>query len=196
MPHHGKTKIKLFRGLLITLAAASSATASGSSVASASASLRDRSHSQQVLSCFKHQLHALSLTWHLSACSTQEKPRHMSSVAACSSAGASTSATSSDVGAWQCQCAIDCQVELVEISPTHVTVQESIFTNLQGHIQIFSHVPQKKDCELTESNRRRCSGKNQVRVPSYLTSVGPMDPQKSDTVLFAERMRKGKYPNP
>ena len=41
-----KKKHKLFRGLLITLAAASSATASGSSVASASASLRDRSRVQ------------------------------------------------------------------------------------------------------------------------------------------------------
>ena len=49
-----KTNIKIFRGLLITLAAALSGTASGTSVASASASLRDRSHSQRVLSWFQH----------------------------------------------------------------------------------------------------------------------------------------------
>ena len=46
-------KHKLFRGLLITLAAASSGTASSSSVTT-SASLRDRSHAQPVLSWFQH----------------------------------------------------------------------------------------------------------------------------------------------
>ena len=54
-----------------------------------------------VSTCFKHQLHAFTLTWNLSFCNTQEQPRHMSSVAACSSAGASASARSSEAGAWQ-----------------------------------------------------------------------------------------------
>ena len=49
-----EANIKILRGLLITLAAALSGTASGTSVASASASLRDRSHSQRVLSWFQH----------------------------------------------------------------------------------------------------------------------------------------------
>ena len=87
MPHHGKKKttIKLFRGLLITLAAALSGTASGTSVASASASLRDRSHSQRVLSWFQHVssngMHC-HWPWHLSSCNT---PRTAEAHVICSS---------------------------------------------------------------------------------------------------------------
>ena len=102
MPHHERrTKIKLFRGLLIPLAAASSATASGSSVASASASLRDRSHSQPVLSWFQHVSSINCMHYHWPETCPQDQPRHISSAAACSSAGASASATSSEAGAWQ-----------------------------------------------------------------------------------------------
>ena len=192
-----KTNIKLFRGLLITLADSCSCLIWDSiwlfsricfSFPQGSQPFADSA--VMVSTCFKRQLHALSLTWHLSSCNTQEQPRHMSSVAACSSAGASASATSSEAGSWQCRYAVKSLVELVEISPTHVTVQESIFTNLQGHIQIFSHVPQKKDCELTESNTIRCSGKNQVRVPSYLASAGPIDPKKTNAFCWKNGKRK------
>ena len=124
-----KTNTKLFRGLLIPLAAASSATASGSSVASASASLRDRSYAQsaQVFVIHHHspkllptfatldsqptqaqpimtKCEAPPSSW-VYVCITnfslQEQPRHISSAAACSSAGASASATSSEAGSWR-----------------------------------------------------------------------------------------------
>ena len=99
-----------------------------------------------VSTCFK-QRHALSLTWHLSSCNTQEQPRHMSSVAACSSAGASASATSSDAGAWQCQCAIKRQVELVETNTRHCTR-----IHLHKSPGAYSHMFTKQTWELTEWN--------------------------------------------
>ena len=132
--HHKATSqscpiiIKLFRGLLITLADSCSCLICDSIWHFSRICFSFPQGSQpfaesavMVSTCFKHQLHALSLTWHLSSCNTQEQPRHMSSVAACSLAGASASATSSDAGAWQCQCTIDCLVELVETNTRHCT---------------------------------------------------------------------------
>ncbi len=82
----------------------------------------------------------------LSFCNTQEQPRHISSAAACSSAGASASATSSETGAWQCRYAIKCQVELVAIPSTHTTLKAFISASLGEH----SHVFTKQNQELTE----------------------------------------------
>ena len=82
----------------------------------------------------------------LSFCNTQEQPRHISSAAACSSAGASASATSSETGAWQCRHAIKCQVELVAIPSTHTTLKAFISASLGE----YSHVFTKQNQELTE----------------------------------------------
>ena len=137
--HQKKTTIKLLRGLLITLAAASS----GTCIWLFSGICFSFPHGSQPFMC----CHGFNMFQASTACIITDptlvflqhpkQPRHISSVAACSSAGASASATSSEAGSWQCRYSIKCQVELVEISPTHVTVQQSIFTNLVG---AYSHM--------------------------------------------------------
>ena len=83
--------------------------------------------------------------------SPQEQPRHISSAAACSSAGASASATSSEAGAWQCRYAIKRQVELVSFNST--TTHHRITIHLQKSPGASSHMFTKQTWELTEWNR-------------------------------------------
>ena len=88
------------------------------------------------------------------------------------------------------QCTIDCLVELVETNHTS-PVQESIFTNLQGHIQIFSHVPQKKGLR-THRIEQETMFRQESSKSSFLPNVCGVqwDPQKSDTFCWKNEKRK------